>query len=131
MATPDSLLFSREHEWVRREGDNRVAVGISDHAQSELGDVVFVEGPEIGTVVAAGDELGSLESVKAVSEIYSPVSGEVIAVNKTLEDSPEHINEDPYQAGWIARIQLTHPQELETLMSFSDYKAFLGEASDH
>ncbi len=131
MTTPESLLFSPEHEWVRREGNNQVAIGISDHAQSELGDVVFVELPEIGTPIRAGDELGAVESVKAVSEIYAPVSGEVIAVNETLEDSPEFINEDPYQAGWIARIRLTHPQELETLMSLSVYRTFLGEASGH
>jgi glycine cleavage system H protein len=114
------------HEWVRVEGDEGV-IGISDYAQSELNDVVYVELPEVGDALEKGKEFGTVESVKAASEMYAPVSGEVIAVNEELEDSPELVNQDPFGAGWMMRVRLMAPGELEELLDAEAYKATVEE----
>lgn len=110
------LRYARSHEWARIEDDGTVTVGISDHAQEALGDVVFVELPEEGADLSAGDEAGVVESVKAASDIYAPVSGKVIAINSTLEDAPETVNSDPYQDGWFFRLQPEDVAEVESLL---------------
>jgi len=121
--TPIELKYASSHEWARLEEDGTITVGISDHAQEALGDVVFVECPEIGSTVSAGDEAGVVESVKAASDIYSPVSGEVIAINEILEEAPETVNSDPYVDGWFFKLQPTDIAELENLMAAEDYDA--------
>ena len=123
---PAALRFAESHEWARLEADGTVTVGISDHAQEALGDVVFVELAEVGKVFAAGDAAGVVESVKAASDIYSPVSGEVIAVNNELADAPESLNEKPYEA-WIFKVQPSNAAELEKLLDAAGYKAAIGE----
>ena len=123
---PADLRFAESHEWARLEADGTVTVGISDHAQEALGDVVFVELTEVGTVFAAGDAAGVVESVKAASDIYAPVSGEVIAVNDALSDSPESLNSDPYGA-WIFKLKPSNIAELEKLLDAAGYKAAIGE----
>ena len=123
---PAALRFAESHEWARLEADGTVTVGISDHAQEALGDVVFVELAEVGKVFAAGDAAGVVESVKAASDIYSPVSGEVIAVNDELADAPESLNEKPYEA-WIFKLKPSNPAELEKLLDAAGYKAAIGE----
>ncbi len=125
MDAPEGLLFSKEHEWVRVGDDGHATIGITDHAQSELGDVVYVELPEVGASFRSGDPIGSLESVKAVSEVYTPLSGDVTEVNRALEDSPDSINEDPYGEGWIFRIKPRDKSELEALMSAQAYNDFV------
>jgi glycine cleavage system H protein len=110
------LRYARSHEWTRIEDDGTVTIGISDHAQEALGDVVFVELPDTGAELAAGDEAGTVESVKAASDIYAPVSGTVIAVNERLEDDPELVNSDPYQDGWFFRLQPQDVSEVESLL---------------
>jgi glycine cleavage system H protein len=110
------------HEWVRVVGDQAV-IGISDYAQSELNDVVYVELPEVGDAIEKGEEFGSVESVKAASEMYAPVSGEVIAVNEALEDTPELVNQSPFEKGWMIRIQLMDPSEVDELLDVEAYKA--------
>lgn len=124
MSYPKDLKYSREHEWVRVSG-KRAIVGITDFAQKELGDVVFVELPTVGDEVAAGGEFAVVESVKAVSEVYCPVSGAVVEVNEALSDQPEVINQDAYGEGWIAVVELADPTELENLLSAEDYAAFV------
>lgn len=123
---PADLRFAESHEWARLEADGTVTVGISDHAQEALGDVVFVELAEVGKVFAAKDAAGVVESVKAASDIYAPVSGEVIAVNEDLSDSPENLNNDPY-ANWIFKLKPSNPAELEQLLDAAGYKAAIGE----
>lgn len=122
-STPSELKYASSHEWARLEEDGSVTVGISDHAQEALGDVVFVELPEVGATLAAGDEAGVVESVKAASDIYSPVGGEVLAVNEQLEDEPETVNADPYHDGWFYRLQPSDVSELEKLLNAEDYAA--------
>ncbi len=122
---PGDLKYTKSHEWVREEDDGTVVVGITDHAQSALGDLVFVEPPEVGTEVASGDACAVVESVKAASDVYSPVSGEVIEANEALADSPELVNQDPYGDGWIMRIQLSDASELADLMEADGYEATL------
>jgi len=122
---PDNFRFTKEHEWVSVEGGTGT-VGISFHAQKELGDIVYVDLPKPGTSVEAGKTIGSVESVKAVSDIYSPVSGEVIAVNDLLTASPEKLNEDPHGAAWLVKIKLSAPDEVKNLMSTADYQAYIG-----
>jgi glycine cleavage system H protein len=118
---PEDLQYTRSHEWVRMEGDT-ATIGITDHAQDELGDVVFVELPDEGANFDAGESFGTVESVKAVSDLYTPVGGEVVEVNSTLEDAPENINEDPYGEGWIVKLRTTDepdllsPEEYETVV---------------
>ena len=120
--TPSELKYASSHEWARLEEDGTVSVGISDHAQEALGDVVFVELPEVGTVLAAGDDAGVVESVKAASDIYAPVGGEVIGINEKLEDEPEMVNNDPYNDGWFFKLQPSDASELEALLSAGDYQ---------
>jgi glycine cleavage system H protein len=127
--TPKELSYMESHEWVRDEGDGIVAVGITDYAQDSLGDVVYVELPEIGDELAADDEAGVVESVKAASDIYAPVSGKVVAINEELEDTPEIINESPYGDGWFFKIKMTDPSELARLLSAEDYIDSLEEES--
>ena len=122
---PPEFRYTKEHEWVRVEGDVG-AVGITDHAQHELGDIVYVDLPRNGAEVEQGKSLGSVESVKAVSDIYSPVSGTVIEVNTSLADAPEKLNQDPHGAAWLVKVRLTKPQEIETLLSAADYEAYIG-----
>lgn len=117
------LKFTKNHEWVREDGDE-VVVGLTDYAQGELGDIVFIELPEIGRVASADESLTTLESVKSVSEIYAPLSGEVTGVNEALEDEPGVINTDAYGEGWILRMRLTDAGELDDLMSAEEYEAF-------
>ena len=122
MQIPNNLKYSKEHEWVRVEG-NKVVVGISDYAQSQLGDIVFVELPEIGASVIAGKRFSVVESVKAVSDIFSPVSGKIVAVNEGLNDAPEKINQAPYGDGWIAVIEMSDSNQLTELMDDTAYAA--------
>ena len=127
--TPVELKYAASHEWARLEEDGSVTVGISDHAQESLGDVVFVELPDLGSQLAASDEAGVVESVKAASDIYAPIGGEVIAVNELLEDSPETVNSDPYQEGWFYKLRPEDVAELEKLLSADDYDALCAEDS--
>jgi glycine cleavage system H protein len=122
---PGDLKYTKSHEWVRREDDGSVTVGITDHAQSALGDLVFVEPPEAGSDVSAGDACAVVESVKAASDVYSPVSGTVAAGNDALADGPELVNQDPYGDGWIMRIEASDPAELDSLMDAATYEATL------
>ncbi len=116
---PEDLMYSDDHEWAKQTGDT-VKIGITDYAQDQLGDIVFVEMPEVGETFAAGDEFGSLESVKAVSEAFIPLGGEVVAVNEDLEEAPELVNEDPY-ASWIVEIRPSDPEEHAKLMDREKY----------
>ena len=118
---PSELKYVASHEWIRVEGDGTVTIGITDHAQDLLGDVVFVELPEVGADVATGDESGVVESVKAASDIYAPLSGEVVAINEELEDSPELVNSDPYGDGWFFKLKLSDVDELNELLSAEGY----------
>jgi glycine cleavage system H protein len=118
------LLFTNEHEWVRIQGEE-AQIGVSDYAQGEMGDVVFVELPDVGKEVKPGDILATLESVKAVSDVYAPVAGEVIKVNEELEDNPELINEDAYGKGWIAVIKFEGGQKIEGFMTAEEYESFI------
>ena len=120
--------FTKEHEWVKVE-DDIAAMGITDYAQHELGDVVYVELPSVGDSFAKGDAIGNIESVKAVSDVYAPVSGEIVEINENLEDKPESINQDPYGEGWIVKIKLDDTAELDELMSDEDYQKMLDAES--
>ncbi len=122
---PATFRYTKEHEWVLVEGDTGT-VGITDHAQEELGDIVYVDLPKVGARVEQGKSLGSVESVKAVSDIYSPVSGEVVAANETLADAPEKLNEDPHGAAWLVKIRLSAPAEVEKLMTAAEYESYVG-----
>lgn len=121
---PGDVYYSPDHEWARKEGGDTVKVGISDYAQDQLGDIVFVELPEVGAMLEKGEEFGTLESVKAVSEIYAPLSGEVVSVNKALIDMPELLNEDPY-TNWIIELRPSIEDEYDELLSRDDYLALL------
>ncbi len=121
---PNDLKYYKEHEWVRAEGD-AATVGISDYAQGALGDIVYLELPEPGTQIKAGETFGEVESVKSVSQLFSPVSGEVTEINTDLVNSPEMINSYPYDRGWMIRVKLADSSELDGLMSAEDYKAFV------
>ncbi|GHB09659.1 glycine cleavage system protein GcvH [Salinicola rhizosphaerae] len=128
---PSNLLYTDSHEWVQDNGDGTVTVGITDHAQEALGDVVFVELPEAGRELDAGDEFGVIESVKAASDLYAPLAGEIVEVNEALEDSPETVNDSPYGDGWILKLQLADQGDLESLMSADAYKELVAaETSD-
>ena len=126
MNVPRDLQYTKSHEWVRRE-EGTATVGITDHAQDELGDVVFVELPEQGTSFSAGDSFGTVESVKAVSDLYAPVGGEVVEVNETLNDSPELINEQPYGGGWMIRLRISEDGDL---LSAEEYEKLVEEESE-
>jgi glycine cleavage system H protein len=121
---PEDLKYSKDHEWVRLDGDECV-FGITDFAQGELGEVVYVELPEIGDSYEAGDEIGTIESVKAVAEVYAPIAGEVVAVNESLADAPEKVNEDPHGEGWLIRVKITSSDALGELMDASGYREFV------
>ena len=123
MNVPEELSYTKTHEWVKREEDV-ATVGITDHAQDELGDVVFIELPEEGASFGAGDSFGTIESVKAVSDLYTPVGGEVVAVNQTLNDNPERVNDDPYGGGWMIRLRVS---EEGSLLSAEEYRKVLEE----
>ena len=125
MSIPDDLQYTKSHEWVRAE-DGTMTIGITDHAQEELGDVVFVELPDVGVTIGAGDSFGTVESVKAVSDLYTPVGGEVVDVNSSLEDAPEKINDDPYGEGWIVKLSTSEEADL---LSPEEYEKVVEEES--
>ncbi len=124
MSLPQDLKYSEDHEWIKVEG-NTVTIGITDFAQSELGDIVFVELPEEGDDISTGDSFGSVESVKTVSELYAPVSGSIVAVNEELEDSPELVNESPYENAWMLKVELSDESELDNLLDAAGYQAVI------
>ena len=120
MAQPEGLLFSKEHEWVKVDGDS-ATIGITDYAQNALGDIVYVELPKVGTTIEQFSNVGVIESVKAVSDLFTPMSGEVIEVNEGLEGDPAAVNREPYDAGWLVKIRLTKPDEAQGLLSSDEY----------
>ncbi len=122
---PDNYRYTKEHEWILIEGDTGT-IGITDHAQEELGDIVYVDLPKPGTRLEQGKSLGSVESVKAVSDVYSPAAGEVVEANPLLTDAPEKLNEDPHGAAWLVKVKLTAPGEITNLMSAADYQTYIG-----
>jgi len=126
VAVPSELKYSKEHEWVKVEG-NTVTIGITEYAQGELGDIVFVELPEVDDEINEGDTFGSVESVKTVSELYAPVSGKVVESNEELEDSPEFVNESPYEKAWMVKVELSDESQLDDLLSVDQYKEMIGE----
>jgi glycine cleavage system H protein len=126
MAYPTQYRYTKDHEWISAKGDV-ATIGISDYAQHELGDVVFVELPAVGTKVEAGKTFGTVESVKAVSEIYAPANGEVMEINGELQNRPETINSDPHGSGWLIKVKLANPAELNTLMDAAAYEAYIAE----
>ncbi|HEX2914996.1 MAG TPA: glycine cleavage system protein GcvH [Chloroflexia bacterium] len=126
MQFPDDLKYSKEHEWVRMEGDI-ATIGISEFAQDELGDIVYVEQPKVGSQLSQNSQFGVVESVKTVSDLYSPVSGEVTEVNEDVASTPESINKDPYGAGWIIKVKVSDTAELDNLLSADDYKQMIGK----
>ncbi|UUM33024.1 glycine cleavage system protein GcvH [Vibrio japonicus] len=117
----NTLKFADSHEWVRDNGDGTATIGISEHAQEMLGDVVFVDLPEVEAEIEAGDSFSLVESVKAASDIYAPISGEIVEINEELEDSPELINEEPYEGGWIVKVKMSDPSELDNLKDAEEY----------
>ncbi len=127
---PNDLKYAKSHEWVRDEGDGVCTVGISDHAQELLGDLVFIELPEVGAAVERDAECGVVESVKAASDIYGPVDGEVVAVNEALADAPETLNQDPYGEGWIFKLKLSDPDQLSDLLTADDYAAHAADETE-
>jgi glycine cleavage system H protein len=129
MNLPEDLRYTREHEWARQKG-NRVIVGITQFAQEQLGDIVYVELPDVGDPVKKGESFGVVESTKAVSELFSPVTGKVVEVNDPLSDAPETINEDPYEEGWLIQVELADPKEFDGLMDAAAYKAFVEEQGE-
>ncbi|RDB43176.1 glycine cleavage system protein GcvH [Halomonas sp. DQ26W] len=124
---PANLRYNDSHEWVQDNGDGTVTIGITDHAQGALGDVVFVELPDVGRTLAKGDEFGVVESVKAASDLYAPVAGEVIEVNEALEDAPETVNEAPYDGGWIMKVRIEGAASLDDLLDADAYQAATAE----
>jgi len=120
---PDDLHYSKDHEWVRVDG-NVAIVGITDYAQDSLGDVVYVELPKVGDDFAANESFGSVESVKAVSEVFSPVTGEIVGTNEALADTPEKVNQDPYGDGWMIRVQMANPGEVDSMLTAAEYEDF-------
>ncbi len=129
MDNPDDLFYTREHVWIRVQG-NRGTIGVTDFAQREMGEILFVDLPEEGSPLEKEDVFGSLESSKTVGELHSPVSGEVVSVNKDLEEEPSLVNDDPYGRGWLAAIELDDPAELEGLLNAADYEDFLEQKDD-
>ncbi|MCE2466097.1 MAG: glycine cleavage system protein GcvH [Dehalococcoidia bacterium] len=124
---PPDRKYSKDHEWVLLEGSSKGTVGITEFAQDHLGDVVYLDLPKVGTKLAQYDKLGEVESVKAVSDIFSPVSGEITEVNEVLSDNPEVVNDDPYGQGWLVQLAIPDPAELESLLTAEQYEAFLNE----
>ncbi|MBI3600917.1 MAG: glycine cleavage system protein GcvH [Nitrospinae bacterium] len=129
MDYPDDLLYTKEHEWIKVE-DNRAKIGITDYAQHELGDIVFVELPEVGSEVVAMEPFGVVESVKTVSDLYSPVSGEVVEINSELESMPETVNSNPYDKGWMITVEMSDKEELKELLSADAYAKYVEEESE-
>jgi len=129
MELPEGLRYTKEHEWSRTEGDGRIRVGITDYAQDALGDVVYVQLPEVGDAVSTGSAFGEVESTKSVSDLYAPLSGTVTEVNGALEDAPELVNSDPYGEGWMVVIDVSDPTEIDSLLDVSAYRAYLDEQS--
>ncbi|MFZ0663352.1 MAG: glycine cleavage system protein GcvH [Acidobacteriaceae bacterium] len=125
MAYPENYKYTREHEWIEAAG-NHGAIGITDYAQNSLGDIVFVDAPKVGTAIQKGEVFGSVESVKAVSDLYSPVTGTVTEINEALKDSPDKLNIDPHSS-WIIKVELSNPGELDSLLSAADYETFIAE----
>lgn len=125
---PNNYYYTKEHEWLLVENDE-ATVGITDHAQNQLGDIVYVELPESGDSFDAGEEFGSVESVKAVAEVFMPIDGEILDINSNLEDNPELVNTKPHDEGWLIKIKIANPSQLEELMSDSDYQKFVEEES--
>lgn len=125
MNVPEKLLYTSEHEWVKMEEGQKATVGMTAYAQEQLGDIAFIELPEVGKSVKQFDEICSIESIKAASDVYAPLSGKVVEVNKKLESSPQLINSSPYQDGWIVKIEISDPNEKDKLMNSIDYHAFL------
>ncbi len=125
---PENFVYTKEHEWVDADGGVAI-VGITDHAQHELGDIVYVDLPKMGTLVELGKSLGSVESVKAVSDIYSPVSGEVIEINELLATSPEKLNDDPHGSAWLVKVKMSDPGEIKKLLTVADYQSYIGAES--
>ncbi|NQU68757.1 MAG: glycine cleavage system protein GcvH [Candidatus Marinimicrobia bacterium] len=125
MNIPDNLKYSTDHEWVTIE-NNIVTLGITDFAQGELGDIIFIEFPEVGDSIEKGDSFGTVEAVKTVSDLFTPLSGEVVEINNTLEDNPEIVNADPYHKGWIIKLSITDESELNDLMDAKSYKEHIG-----
>jgi glycine cleavage system H protein len=128
MNYPEEFRYTKEHEWVHVEG-NVATIGITDHAQHELGDIVYVDLPKVGSNAEAGKTFGSVESVKAVSDIYSPVSGEIVETNEGLSTAPESLNSDPHGAAWLIKVRVTSPDEIKQLMSSADYQQYVGAES--
>ena len=126
MNFPENLKYTKDHEWLRIEGDTGI-VGITDYAQGELGDIVFVELPEVGKALKAHDSFGTIEAVKAVSDLFAPVSGTILEVNPALEKTPEIINRDPYDKGWMVKMKLINPSEVASLLSTAAYKQLIGK----
>ncbi len=122
---PENLKYSEEHEWLSVEGDI-ATIGITDHAQSELGDIVFVELPETGDAISKDEAFGSVEAVKAVSDLFAPVSGEVVEVNEDLEENPENVNSEPYGAGWMIKVKISDAGEMDALLTHEKYKELIG-----
>jgi glycine cleavage system H protein len=129
MNFPDDLKYTREHEWCRLKG-NRAVIGITDHAQEALGDIVYVELPDVGDPVKKGESFGVVESTKAVSELFSPVTGKVVEVNDPLSDAPETINEDPYEEGWMIQVEVANPAELAELLDAAGYQKFIEDEQE-
>lgn len=127
---PGNLKYTRDHEWLRAEDDATVTIGITDHAQAQLGDLVFVEAPEVGTSFGAGDAAAVVESVKAASDVYAPLAGEVVEANEDLADNPELINNDPYGEGWIYKLRVENPDALGELLGSDDYEAYAESEED-
>jgi glycine cleavage system H protein len=125
MSNPEQYRYTKEHEWVSVEGSTGT-IGITDHAQHELGDIVFVDLPKVGTALSKGETLGSVESVKAVSDIYAPVSGEVIEANEKLAASPELLNSNPFTEGWLVKVKLSSPEETKNLLTAAEYQTYIG-----
>jgi glycine cleavage system H protein len=124
LTLPDNLRYAKDHEWAGEEG-GKTRIGISDYAQNQLGDIVFVELPQVGASLSQGEQFGTVESVKAVAELYMPLAGRISGVNKKLEESPEIVNKDPYKEGWMIEVDLTDPSQLETLMTKKTYVEML------
>lgn len=124
---PEDLRYSTDHEWVRTAGEDTVRIGITDYAQNSLGDIVFVQMPEPGTVIASGESIGEVESTKSVSDIFSPVSGTVVTRNDALDGAPELVNTDPYGDGWMLEVQLADPAEVDGLLDAAGYAETIGE----
>jgi glycine cleavage system H protein len=126
---PEDLHYSKDHEWVRVDGDQAI-IGITDYAQNSLGDVVYVELPKVGEEFAANESFGSVESVKAVSEVFTPVAGAVVKINESLADEPEKVNSDPYGEGWMIRVQMSNPGEVDSLLTAAEYEDFTKAESE-